>query len=82
MKTPPPKQEEKEITSFHLAGEGDGFHWAGVGRRKEAEEEEDNKEHYLAFVLSSGLFLSLEKSLRGSIPKRKVTAATPNRINT
>ena len=49
---------------------------------EEAEEEEDNKEHYLAFVLSSGLFLSLEKSLRGSIPKRKVTAATPNRIKT
>ena len=24
MKTPPPKQEEKEMTSFHLGGDGDG----------------------------------------------------------
>lgn len=39
-------------------------------------------DHHLILEDTSGLFLSWEKSLRGSMPQRKVTAAIVNRVIT
>ena len=70
MKTPPAKQDEKEITRRHL-------------EIKDIEQvQQKGFLHNLILDVTSGLFLNCENSLRGSMPKRKVATAIENRVIT